>query len=181
MARLVLAATLSASYGIYGPAYEQQEAEPRAPGAEEYLNSEKYEIRAWDLARPDSLAPFVARVNQVRRDNPALHANDSLRFLRIDNERLIAYMKTTPALDNVIVCVVNLDPHHVQSGWLTLDPVALGLQPQAPYQVHDLLTDARFLWHGERNFVQIDPQRAPAHVFRLRRKLRTERDFDYFL
>ncbi|MFP5461115.1 MAG: alpha-1,4-glucan--maltose-1-phosphate maltosyltransferase [Gammaproteobacteria bacterium] len=181
MSRLVLAATLSASYGIYGPAYEHLEATPRAPGAEEYLNSEKYEIKDWDLRRPDSLAPFIARVNRIRRDNPALQSNESLRFLPVDNEQLIAYAKTTPGLDNAIVCVVNLDPHHAQSGWLTLDAAALGIDPSAPFQMHDLLTEAHYLWHGERNFVQLDPQRSPAHIFRVRRKLRTEQDFDYFL
>jgi starch synthase (maltosyl-transferring) len=181
MARLVLAATLSASYGIYGPAFEHLESAPREPGSEEYLNSEKYELRQWDLQRPDLLAPFIARVNAIRRDNPALQANESLRFLRTDNEKLIAYAKSTPAMDNVIVTVVNLDPHHVQSGWLEVDLSAFGLDAEAAYQVHDLLTDAHYLWHGARNFVRMDPSAVPAHVFRLRRRVRTEQDFDYFM
>jgi starch synthase (maltosyl-transferring) len=181
MSRLVLAATLSASYGIYGPAYEHMEAAPREPGSEEYLHSEKYEIRQWNLTRPDSLAPFIARVNLIRRENPALHSNDSLRFVPIDNQQMIAYAKTTPGLDNVLICVVNLDPHHRQSGWLTLDLATLGIDAATPFQVHDLLTDAHFLWQGTRNYVELDPQRAPAHVFRLRRRVRREQDFDYFL
>ncbi len=181
MSRLVLAATLSASYGIYGPAYEHMEAAPREPGAEEYLHSEKYELKQWNLTRPDSLAPFIARVNLVRRENAALHDNESLRFLPIDNPQIIAYSKSTPALDNVVICVVNLDPHHRQSGWLTVDLAGLGIEADMPFQVHDLLTDAHFLWHGPRNYVEIDPQRAPAHVFRLRRRLRREQDFDYFM
>ncbi|MGE5336435.1 MAG: alpha-1,4-glucan--maltose-1-phosphate maltosyltransferase [Gemmatimonadota bacterium] len=181
MSRLVLAATLSASYGIYGPAYEHIEATAREPGSEEYLHSEKYELKARDLKRGDSLAAFISRVNHVRRDNPALHANESLRFLTVDNEQLIAYAKSTPALDNVVICLVNLDPHHVQSGWLQIDLAALGLAPDAPFQVHELLTDARYLWHGERNYVSLDPQRVPAHVFRLRRRVRREQDFDYFM
>jgi starch synthase (maltosyl-transferring) len=181
MSRLVLAATLSASYGIYGPAYEHLEAAPRTPGAEEYLDSEKYELKAWNLHRPDSLAPFIARVNRIRRDNPALQSNESLRFLHVDNDQLIAYCKSSPGLDNVIVCVVNLDPHHVQTGRLAMDAASMGVDPSAPFQVHDLLTDAHYLWHGERNFVQLDPQRSPAHVFRVRRKVRTEQDFDYYL
>ncbi|MGE0384492.1 MAG: alpha-1,4-glucan--maltose-1-phosphate maltosyltransferase [Gammaproteobacteria bacterium] len=181
MSRIVLAATLSASYGIYGPAFEHLESAAREPGGEEYLDSEKYQIRDWNLERPDSLAPFIARINQVRRENAALHANDSLVFLPIDNDQMIAYAKATPALDNVIVCVVNLDPHHVQSGWISLDAAPLGIDPSTPYQMHDQLSDAHFLWQGERNFVRLDPQRCPAHVFRVRRRLRTEHDFDYFL
>ncbi len=181
MSRLVLAATLSASYGIYGPAYEHMEAVPREPGSEEYLHSEKYELREWNLTRPDSLAPFIARVNLIRRENAALHGNDSLRFLPIDNPQLIAYAKSTPALDNVLICVVNLDPHHRQAGWLTVDLAALGIDAATPFQAHDLLTDAHFLWQGARNYVELDPQRAPAHIFRLRRRVRREQDFDYFL
>jgi starch synthase (maltosyl-transferring) len=181
MARLVLAATLSASYGIYGPAYEHMEAQAREPGAEEYLNSEKYELKARDLERADSLAAFVGRVNRIRHDNPALHTNETLRFLPVDNEQIIAYAKSTPTHDNVVICVVNLDPHHVQSGWISLDAAALGLAPDEAFQVHELLSDARHLWHGERNYVSLDPQRVPAHVLRLRRHVRREQDFDYFL
>jgi len=180
MARLVLAATLAANYGIYGPAYELQEHVPREPGSEEYLDSEKYQLRHWHLDRPDSLAGFIARVNDIRRDNPALHANRSLRFVPTDNEQLIAYLKSTPGSDNIILTVVNLDPRHTQSGWLDLDLAVLGIEPDARYEVHDLLTDQRFVWQGSHNFVLLDPQRVPAHVFRVRRHLRREQDFDYF-
>ncbi len=180
MARLVLAATLSANYGIYGPAFELLESTPREPGAEEYLNSEKYELRHWPLDRPDSLAPFIARVNAARRDNKALQRDSGLTFLTTDNDQLIAYAKIADDGDAVLV-IVNLDPHHVQSGWVTLDLAKLEVDADRPYQMHDLLTGARFLWSGARNFVQLDPARAPAHLFRLRRRVRTERDFDYFL
>ncbi|GIK87088.1 MAG: alpha-1,4-glucan:maltose-1-phosphate maltosyltransferase [Betaproteobacteria bacterium] len=180
MARLVLAATLAANYGIYGPAFELGEAVPREPGAEEYLDSEKYALRDWPVDREDSLAPFIARVNAARRDNPALQRDDNLAFLETDNEQLIAYTKTAEDGSGVLV-VVNLDPHHVQSGWLVLDPGHLGVDESRPFQVHDLLSGARFLWSGRRNFVQLDPARAPAHLFRIRRRVRTERDFDYFL
>jgi starch synthase (maltosyl-transferring) len=180
-ARLVLAATLGASYGIYGPAFELGEARARRQGSEEYLDSEKYELRHWDIAREDSLKAFIARVNRVRRENPALHGNDSLRFHAIDNEQLIAYSKASEDLSNVVLVVVNLDPHHVHSGWLEVPIDDLGLDPAQPYQVHDLLTEARYFWSGRRNFVEVDPRTVPAHVFRIRRKLRTERDFDYFL
>jgi starch synthase (maltosyl-transferring) len=181
MARLVLAATLAASYGIYGPAFELLEHLPREPGSEEYLDSEKYQLRHWNLAREDSLAGFIARVNAARRDNPALQHDGGLSFLPIDNEQMIAYAKTDPAGENAVVVVVNLDPHHVQSGWVTLDLSAFGVDTSRPFQAHDALTGARYLWSGSRNYVELDPARAPAHIFRLRRRVRTERDFDYFL
>ena len=179
--RLVLAATLAASYGIYGPAYELLEATPREPGTEDYLDSEKYQIREWNRDAEQSLSDLIARVNRARRDNPALQSDASLRFFDVDNDSLMCYAKSDAAQENLVVTVVNLDPHHVQSGWVELDLAALGIDAKTPYQMHDLLSGARFLWSGARNFVQLDPQRAPAHVFALRRKVRTERNFDYFL
>jgi starch synthase (maltosyl-transferring) len=179
--RLVLAATLGANYGIYGPAFELVEAAPRDPGSEDYLDSEKYQIRQWDLQAPHSLADLIARVNRARRDNAALQSDASLCFFPVDNDSLMCYAKSDAATENLVVTVVNLDPHHVQSGWVELDLEALGIDAHLPYQMHDLLSGARFLWSGARNFVQLDPQRAPAHVFALRRKVRTERNFDYFL
>ncbi len=195
--RLILAATLAATYGIYGPAFELMEQRPREPGSEEYLDSEKYQLRDWQAVRQergDGLGELIARVNRIRRANPALHGNASLRFLDIDNEHMLAYAKHAPASTegeeegggedaeggNLIIVVVNLDPYQVHDGWLTLDLPALGMEADASYQMHDLLTGARYLWSGPRNFVRLDPGRLPAHIFRVRRKLRSERDFDYF-
>jgi starch synthase (maltosyl-transferring) len=172
MTRLVLAATLGASYGIYGPAFELCENRPREPRSEEYLDSEKYEIKNWDIARPDSLKDFVARVNRIRRENPALHRDWSLRFHEIDNEQLICYSKRTDDLSNVILVVVNLDPHHTQSGWVEFLLEELGIDPQKPYQMHDLLSDARYLWQGSRNYVELNPQIVPAHILHVRRRVR---------
>ncbi|MCC7079720.1 MAG: DUF3416 domain-containing protein [Burkholderiales bacterium] len=177
--RIVLAATLAASYGIYGPAFELMEHAPREAGSEEYLDSEKYQIRQWDLAREDSLAELIGRLNRARRDNPALQSDRSLVFHDIDNEALICYSKSEG--DNVVLTIVNLDPYHVQAGWTELDLRALGLDAASPYQMHELISGARYLWQGARNFISLDPGRVPAHVFRLRRRVRTERDFDYFL
>ncbi|MDB6083510.1 MAG: glgE [Gammaproteobacteria bacterium] len=179
--RLVLAATLSANYGIYGPTYELMESTPREPGSEEYRNSEKYEIRHWHIDRPDSLWPLIARINRIRRDNPALQSDGSLIFCPIDNDRLIAYLKHDAGFKNVVVTIVNLDPYNVQSGWIDLDPASFEFDADQPYQVHDLLSDQRYQWRGRRNYVMLDPYRMPAHVFRLRRHVRSERDFDYFL
>jgi starch synthase (maltosyl-transferring) len=179
--RLVLAATLAASYGLYGPAFELMEHVAREPGSEEYRDSEKYQLRHWDLERADSLAPLVERINRVRRENPALQTNRGLRFHATDSDALLAYSKSSDDGESAVLAVVNLDPHHVQSGWVTLDLDALDLDDGVPFQMHELLTGARYLWSGRRNFVRLDPSASPAHVFRVRRRVRTERDFDYFL
>jgi starch synthase (maltosyl-transferring) len=181
MARATLAATLAANYGIYGPAFELLEHDPIRPGAEEYLHSEKYERRVWDLERADSLAGFIAVLNRARHDNPALQSDAGLRFVVVDNDQLIAYVKTSADHSNIVVCIVNLDTEHSQSGWVELDLAALGLQPHQAYQMHDLITDTRFMWNGARNFVVLDPHRCPAHVLRLRAQHHRESDFDYFL
>jgi starch synthase (maltosyl-transferring) len=179
--RLVLAATLGASYGIYGPAFELCEHVAREPGSEEYLASEKYQIRHWNLAHPDSLKELIARVNRIRRENPALQSDWRLRFHPTDNEELMCYSKSTEDLANLILVVVNLNPHYTHMGWVELDLAALGLDPAQPYQVHDLLSDARYLWHGPRNYVELHPQVLPAHIFRVRRRIHREQDFEYYL
>ena len=181
MTRLVLAAMLGASYGIYGPAFELCENTPREPGSEEYLNSEKYEIKHWDLEKPGSLKDFIARINRIRRENRALQSDRSLRFYPVDNPEILCFSKRTEDLSNVIVVAVNLDPHHVQSGWLELPSEELGLDPEQTFQMHDLLTDARYLWQGKRNYVQLDPDSVPAQIFRVRPRIRREQDFDYFM
>jgi starch synthase (maltosyl-transferring) len=178
--RLVLAATLAANYGVYGPPFELAVTDA-VPGTEEYLDSEKYAVRHWDVDRPDSLRSLIARINDIRRGNPALGPGGRLRFVPVDNEQLIAYTRTTPDLTDVLLVVVNLDPHHPQAGYVELPLEALGIDPVESYQVDDLLGGARYLWHGARNYVALDPRAMPAHVFRMRRRIRSERDFDYFL
>jgi starch synthase (maltosyl-transferring) len=180
MARLVLASTLGASYGIYGPAFELCENRPREVGSEEYLNSEKYEIRQWNIERDDSLKEFIGLVNRIRRENPALHSNERLHFHRSDHEQLICYSKGTADRSNVIVVVVNLSPHHTHSGWVFLDLDSLGLDAQHPFQMHDLLTNVSYRWDGSRNYIELNPHSSPAHIFRVRRWLRREEDFDYY-
>jgi len=181
MARLVLAATLAASYGIYGPAYELRDYRPRESGSEEYLDSEKYQLRHWNHDDPGSLAPFIARVNRIRRENPALQQDGSLRFLPVDNDQLLAYAKTSEDGGNVIVTVVNLDPHQAHSGWLNLDPASIQVDPSHEFQMHDLLSNQRFAWRDTHHYVRLDPSSVPAHIFAVRRRLRDERDFDYYL
>ena len=180
MIRLVLAATLSASYGIYGPAFELCEHSPREPGSEEYLNSEKYEIKHWDIERADSLAPFITRVNAIRRSNPALHSNEGLRFHAVNHDALLCFSKATPTLDNIVVVVVNLDPQRAAAGWVDLPLRTLGLPEDQPYRMHDGLSGASYAWRGQYNPVALDPGSTPAHVFIVQRFLRNERNFDYF-
>jgi starch synthase (maltosyl-transferring) len=181
MVRFLLAATLGASYGIYGPAFELGDRTPRSAGSEEYLNSEKYEIRAWELDNPWSLRELITRVNRIRRETPALQQDAGLRFHPTDNPSIICYSKVASDSSGAVLVVVNLDVNHTQAGWVDLDLEALGLEPGAPFQAHDELSDSRYLWQGPRNFVQLNPQSLPAHIFRLRRRVRTERDFDYYL
>jgi starch synthase (maltosyl-transferring) len=179
--RLVLAATLGSNFGVYGPAFELCENQPREPGSEEYLDSEKYQIRSWDLQRPDSLKDMIATLNRIRRRHPALQRDWGLRFHAVDNERLIAYSKSTDNGEDAVLVVANLDPFNVQAGRLELPLDEFRLSPSQPYQMHDLLSGARYIWQGATNFVSLDPQGVAAHVFHLRRRVRSERDFDYFL
>jgi starch synthase (maltosyl-transferring) len=179
--RIILAATLGASYGIYGPAFELGEHLPRSPGSEEYLNSEKYEVRHWDLSAPHSLRALITRLNRARRANPALQSNDGLCFHPIDNPMLLCYSKVDEDRSNVVLVVVNLDPQHVQAGWVHLDLAAMGLAEDQAFQVHDELGGSRYLWQGPANYVELDPAGLPAHLFRIRLKVRNERDFDYYL
>jgi starch synthase (maltosyl-transferring) len=177
--RLVLATTLSANYGVYGPAYELMENTPRSAGSEEYLHSEKYQLRHWDLNRADSLAPLMTRLNTIRRENRALQSNAGLEFFTTDNEQLLAYAKRTHDGENLILCVVNLDVRYPQSGWVELDTTWLGLaQPGDAYELDDLLHQQSFIWRGPRNFVILQP--GQAHVMRLRRGVRNERDSESF-
>jgi starch synthase (maltosyl-transferring) len=169
--RFLLAAGLSANYGIYGPVFELQERTAREAGSEEYLDSEKYEVRHWDLERPDSLRHLIGRMNSIRRAHPALRRDDTLRFQGVENDMIIGWSKRTvlpDGEDDVVLFLVNLDPVHAQSAWTALDLDALGLAFDADFEVHDLLTDARYSWHGARNFVELDPATVPAHVFSVR-------------
>jgi starch synthase (maltosyl-transferring) len=173
MQRLVLAATLAANYGIYGPAYELAENVPAAPAAgktesEEYIDSEKYEIRQRDRNAPGSLVPLITQLNQIRRANPALQSNASLYFHSIDNPNLICYSKTTRGFENTILVVVNLDSFNEQTGWTSLDMKELGMTASESFLVDDLLSGAQYTWR-DRSYVALRPGVQPAHIFRVRR------------
>jgi starch synthase (maltosyl-transferring) len=159
--RLVLAATLGASYGIYS-GFELCEGRA-VPGTEEYLDSEKYQIRRWDCDRPDHIRDLVATVNRIRREHPALHHDGGLRFHPTDNPQLIAYTKASPDGASRILVVVNLDPRLVQHGWIEVPPDAVGAEDAAPFVVGDLLTGAEYRWAGSRHYVRLAPD-LPAHI-----------------
>jgi len=174
MLRVILAATLSSNYGIYGPAYELTENAPArpAPGkaeSEEYLDSEKYEIRQRNRNAPGSLVPLITTLNRIRRANEALHDNASLHFHEIDNPNLLCYSKATEGFENAILAVVNLDAFNEQAGWTELDLNELGLAPSESFIVEDLLTGSRYTWRDRRNYVALRPSVQPAHIFRIAR------------
>ena len=161
--RLVLAATLAANYGVYGPAYELAENRNRDTTSEEYLDSEKYELRHWDRSRPQSLAPLMTELNRLRRAHRALQSNEGLVFHATDSPQLLAYSKRQG--DDRVIAVVNLDPHQARSGWVTVDAEALGFDAGTLFEVRDALGGARYTWRAGANYVMLDPARAPAHVF----------------
>jgi len=178
--RLILAATLSASYGIYGPAYELCVNEA-LDGREEYRNSEKYEIKHWDWDARGNLRDLIARINRIRRENPSLQSIRDIELVPVDNESILGYVKTTEDQSNVTVTIVNIDPRWRQSGWIRLPLKQMGVDPRQPFLAHDLLTNEKYVWHGESNYIELDPQIMPGHILRVYRKMRRESDFDYFM
>ena len=164
-ARLILAATLGSNYGIYGPAFELMEAEPRHQGSEEYLHSEKYEVRAWNLGDPSSLRRLITDLNSIRREQPALQRFRGLRFHETSNERILCYSKSLDDGSRPVLCVVNLDPVWRQSALLDFSPGQLSPQLAGPYQVEDLLTGRSYRWEQGFNYVELDPRQLPAHIF----------------
>jgi len=176
--RLVLAATLSPSYGIYS-GYEL--CEHRAiPGTEDYLHSEKYEYKVWDWDRPGAITDYVATINRIRRENSALHEYENLRFYSADNDQIIFYGKMTFDRQNAVLIAVNLNPFQAQTARLIIPLADLGIAPDETYQMHDLLTDHRDLVIGNTYSIRLDPHQEPAAIFAIRRWTRREQDFDYF-
>lgn len=173
MIRAVLAATLSSVYGIYS-GFELCENEA-LPGREEYLDSEKYQWKERDWDSPGNIKDWITRLNRIRKENRALHLYDNLRFYRTENDAILCYGKMTQARDNIILVVVNLDPERVQNSYVHIPLEDFGGMDADVYQVHDLLNDERYLWHGPRNYVELNPQVQPAHIFRVRRWLAGEK------
>jgi starch synthase (maltosyl-transferring) len=167
MSRAVLAGTLSSVYGIYS-GFELCE-NAALPNREEYCDSEKYQWKERDWNAPGNIKNWITRINEIRRDNRALQFYDNLRFYPSDNESVMCNGKMTAARDNIIVVVVNLDPFHKLHSFVELPIDQFAIGEGDTYQVHDLLSDARYMWHGPRNYVELDPELQPAHIFRIRR------------
>jgi starch synthase (maltosyl-transferring) len=166
--RLVLASTLSPSYGIYS-GYEL--CENRAvPGTEEYLNSEKYELKVRDWNQAGNIKEFIGRVNSIRRENRALQQFLNLRFLITDNDQILFFSKATPDNKNVILVAVNLDPLNAHYCTAYVPPEVVGVAPGRSYRVTDLLTGAKYVW-SDRNYVRLDPAVEPAHILRVEERL----------
>jgi starch synthase (maltosyl-transferring) len=178
--RLVLAATLSSNYGIYGPPYELCIGEAD-PGTEEYLHAEKYEIRRWDRNAPGNLKQFITTLNRIRRENYALQRTGNLNFYETDSDNVLFFSKVSSDRKNMVLVAVNLDPFRVQTAKLRIPLEDFGIEPGKSYLVHDLLSEDKFIWQGEWNSVELDPEVAPARIFRIRTWLRREADFDYYL
>lgn len=168
--RLILASTLGSNYGVYGPPFELMERLPREKGSEEYLGSEKYEIRTWDLQRPDSLRGFLTQINRIRRENSALQGVGSLTFHPTQNENILCYSKRTPDRSNVVVVVVNLDPFHRQWTYVNLNLDELGLEAEETYEVLDMLGEETYTWRGAWNYVELDPAWRPGHILVLKKR-----------
>ncbi len=176
--RFVLAATLSSVYGIYN-GFELCE-NAAVPGKEEYLNSEKYEFKVWDWDRPGNIKYLITKVNQIRRDNPALQQYTNLRFYQADNDNMLFYGKATEDKQNIILVAVNLDPYSAHESTLYIPIHEFGIGREETYQLHNLITDERMLCKGEQVGIRLDPQVDPAYIFQLKRWLRREHEFDYF-
>lgn len=164
--RFALAATLSASYGIYGPAFEFYDNVPME-GREEYFNSEKYEIKHYDWKRTNRMTDIISIVNRARKENPALHSTWNLQFCSIENPNLIAYLKATEDLTNIILVIVSLDAHGTQSGYVQISKERLKLGDKINLKLHDLVTGERFTWTQEWNFVELNPHKMPFHLFKV--------------
>jgi len=167
MIRALMAATLSPLYGIYS-GYELCENEA-LPGREEYLDSEKYQFKERDWNAPGNIKDWIARINQIRKQNRALQMYTNLRFYPADNDAILFYGKMTPARDNIILVVVNLDPFRTQNSFVHVPIQEFGQMATDEYQVHDLLNDARYTWRDRKNYVELDPEIQPAHIFLVRR------------
>ncbi|MBN2433454.1 MAG: alpha-1,4-glucan--maltose-1-phosphate maltosyltransferase [Acidobacteria bacterium] len=177
--RAALAATLSSVWGMYN-GFELCEGTP-VPGTEEYLHSEKYEHKVWDWNRPGNIKDFIRRLNQIRREQPALQQYRNLRFYTADNDNLLFYGKHTADLKNIILMAVNLDPFEAHEATVELPLAELGLKPDETYQMHELISGRYFFWTGARNYIRVDPEYQPAQIFRLGRWSYREQDFDYFI
>lgn len=166
IARLIMAATLSSSYGIYGPVFEFMYNVPH-PLREEYIDNEKYETKHYDWRTMTRMRKLIALVNRIRNENPALQTTWNIWFAEVQNDQLLCYGKTDDEKKNRIFVVVNMDPNNTQGGWIKIPLEELGISPGIDFEMNDLLTGNKFKWNGEWNYVELNPQIFPAHIFRI--------------
>ncbi|MFH1359741.1 MAG: alpha-1,4-glucan--maltose-1-phosphate maltosyltransferase [Candidatus Omnitrophota bacterium] len=166
--RFLLAATLSSNYGLYGPAFELCVNEP-VGGKEEYLYSEKYELKKWNWDQEGNLKDLIAHINQIRKENPALQQTCNIQFCEIPNGALLCYLKSDDKKENLLLIAINLDCYCTQSGWVRIPLSEYGLDASKSYKVVDLITKDKYIWHGEWNYIQLNPFIMPAHIFRIGR------------
>ncbi len=171
IARAVLAATLSSNYGIYGPAFELCVSEA-VHKKEEYINSEKYEIKKWDWDKSGNIKGVIAQLNKIRKDNPALQYTRNIEFCAIDNDCLLAYYKANSDYSNIILIIVNLDPHYTQSGVLQIPLNKFGIDDEQEYLAHDILNKEKYVWQGNTSYIELDPRKSPAHIINIKKKLK---------
>lgn len=164
--RLFLAGTLSSNYGIYGPLFEFGLNEAY-PGKEEYIYSEKYEIKTWDWSRSTKIKDMISLLNRIRKENPALQSTWNIEFNETDNDQLICYTKIDQLTENKIMVVINMDPYHSHSGWVKVPLKDLEISEHESFSVHDLLTGASYIWQDEWNYVELHPQAIPAHILKI--------------
>ncbi|QRO02224.1 alpha-1,4-glucan--maltose-1-phosphate maltosyltransferase [Archangium violaceum] len=176
--RAAMAATLSSSWGMYC-GYELCEGTPIKPGKEEYLDSEKYELKAWDLDRPGNIRDYISRLNAIRREHRAFQLYGNLRFFKSENEQVMFYLKRTPDGSSQVLVAVSFDPFQPQESVLHVPLAELGIQPDETYQVHELMTDQRSLWQGPTAHVRLTPEQ-PAAIWAVYRFRRSEQAFDYY-
>lgn len=179
ISRLILAATLSSNYGMYAPAFELMECEA-IPGTEEYLNSEKYQLRYWEQEDDKTLRSLITHVNKIRQKYEALQRTSNLKFLEIDNDQILYYGKFSLHPMYGLLILVNLDASNAQSGTFKLPLNELGLSSKGSYRVQELLLNRSYIWEGERQNITLDPH-MPAAIFLIQKKIRREVDFEYFL
>ncbi len=177
MIRLILAATLSSNYGLYGPPYERMQNKA-VKNTEEYVDAEKYEIKYWDRSESLPIKDLMKRVNHIRRHNPALQKTNNLKFCEISSNKLVCYAKFASESLLIVVC---MDPHEVQSGVLKIPMDELGLPKEQSYRVHELLQDRRLIWEGDEVAITIDPKILPARIFKIQTPMRREKGFEYFM
>ncbi|HXS36842.1 MAG TPA: alpha-1,4-glucan--maltose-1-phosphate maltosyltransferase [Flavipsychrobacter sp.] len=164
--RLLLAATLSSNYGLYGPVYELGINEPMA-GKEEYIHNEKYEIKRWDWTGYTKIREIILRINKIRHENAALQTTWNIEFAETNNDNIICYVKYDDSRSNIIIVAINLDPHNVQSANVKLPLKVMNIEQGDTYTVHDLLSGDKYIWYAEWNYVRLNPYDIPGHVFKV--------------